>query len=159
MALVSTPGAVNADTYASLAEAVAYVGTLTFPGKWPTTESAQEALLKQAARKMETLVFKGTRAASAETQALAFPRLYLTDRDGYDIAPDAIPRDVKNAQIELALWLAKKDRTADAAPSRLKVGGLEIEGSVQKSFPDHVLAMLAPFLSGGGDGRVRTVRA
>jgi len=57
-----------------------------------------------------------------------------------------VPRAVKNAQVELALWLAKKDRTADAAPSRLKVGGLEIEGSVQKSFPDHVLAMLAPFL-------------
>lgn len=158
MALVTTPGAVNADSYASLAEAVAHVGTLTFAGKWPATDAAQEALLKQAALKMETLTFKGTRAASSESQALAFPRTDLFDRDGYPLASDTIPRNVKVAQIELAIWLAKKDRTADAAPSRLKVGGLEIEGSTQKSFPDHVLAMLAPFLT-GGDGRVRTVRA
>ena len=150
MALVTTPGAVNADTYASLAEAVAYVGTLTFAGTWPATEPAQEALLKQAALKMETLAWKGTRAASAEAQALAFPRAGLVDRDGYAIDSTIIPRAVKTAQIALALWLAKKDRTADPSPSLLKVGSLEISGTVQRSFPDHVMAMLAPFLDSYG---------
>ena len=150
MALVTTPGAVNADTYASLAEAVAYVGTLTFTGKWPATEAAQEALLKQAALKMETLSWKGTRAASAETQALAFPRAGLVDRDGYAIDSTIIPRAVKTAQIALALWLAKKDRTADPSPASLKVGSLEISGASRQAFPDHVMAMLAPFLDSYG---------
>ena len=150
MALVTTPGAVDADSYASLAEAVAYVGTLTFTGKWPATEAAQEALLKQAALKMETLSWKGTRAASAEAQALAFPRAGLVDRDGYAIASDVVPRAVKTAQIALALWLAKKDRTADPSPASLKVGSLEISGTVQRSFPDHVMSMLDPFLNGSG---------
>lgn len=150
MALTTTPGAVNADSYASLAEAVAYVGTLTFAGKWPATESAQEALLKQAALKMETLAWKGTRAASVEAQALAFPRAGLVDRDGYAIASNVVPRAVKTAQIALAIWLAKKDRTADPSPASLKVGSLEISGTVQRSFPDHVMSMLDPFLNGSG---------
>ena len=158
MALVTTPGAVDADTYASLAEAVAYVGTLTFAGKWPSGEPAQEALLKQAARKMDTLSFKGTRAASAEAQALAFPRAGLVDRDGYAIASNVVPRAVKTAQIELALWLAKKDRTADPSPSTLKVGSLEISGSSRQAFPDHVMAILAPFLNSYGCS-VKLVRA
>ena len=150
MALVTTPGAVNAESYASLAEAVAYVGTLTFAGKWPADAPAQEALLKQAALKMETLSWKGTRAASAEAQALAFPRAGLVDRDGYAIASDVVPRAVKTAQIELALWLAKKDRNSDPSPSMLKVGSLEISGASRQAFPDHVMAMLAPFLDSYG---------
>ena len=150
MALVTTPGAVDADSYASLAEAVAYVGTLTFTGKWPSDAPAQEALLKQAALKMETLSFKGTRAASAESQALAFPRIGLYDRDGYAIASDVVPRAVKTAQIALAVWLAKKDRTGDPSPASLKVGSLEISGTVNKAFPDHVMSMLAPFLASYG---------
>ena len=158
MALVTTPGAVNADSYASLAEAVAYVGNLTFAGKWPSDAPAQEALLKQAALKMETLAWKGTRAASAEVQALAFPRAGLVDRDGYAIASDVVPRAVKTAQIALALWLAKKDRTADPSPASLKVGSLEISGVKQQSWPDNVMAMLAPFLASYG-GSIKLVRA
>ena len=150
MTLVTTPGAVNSDSYASLAEAVAYVGTLTFAGKWPSTEAAQEGLLKQAALKMETLSWKGTRASSVATQALAFPRLGLYDQDGYTIGSDEIPRAVKNAQIALAVWLAKKDRTGDPSPASLKVGSLEISGASRQAFPDHVMAMLAPFLDSYG---------
>ena len=158
MTLVTTPGAANAESYASLAEAVAYVGTLTFAGKWPSTEAAQEALLKQAALKMETLAWKGTRAASVESQALAFPRLGLYDRDGYAVASDVVPRAVKTAQIALAVWLAKKDRTADPSPASLKVGSLEISGVKQQSWPDNVMAMLAPFLASYG-GSIKLERA
>ena len=158
MALVTTPGAVNSDTYASLAEATAYVGTLTFAGKWPSTEAAQEALLKQAALKMETLSWKGTRASSVASQALAFPRIGLYDQDGYTIGSDEIPRAVKNAQIALAVWLAKKDRTADPSPANLKVGSLEISGVKQQSWPDNVMAMLAPFLASYG-GSIKLERA
>ena len=150
MTLVVVPGASDSNSYASLAEAVAYVGNLTFAGKWPSAEAAQEGLLKQAALKMETLAWKGTRVASVESQALAFPRLGLYDQDGYTIGSDEIPRAVKNAQIALAVWLAKKDRTADPSPASLKVGSLEISGTVQRSFPDHVMSMLDPFLNGSG---------
>jgi len=150
MALVTTPGAADATSYATLAEALAHVATLTYTGKWPTVEAAQEALLKQAALRMNTLGLKGTRVASEELQSLAFPRYGLEDSSGFVVPSDIIPRSVKTAQIELAIWLGQKNRNADQAPASLKLGTLAIEGQTQKAFPPHVLALLRPFLSSYG---------
>lgn len=159
MALVTTPGAADANSYNSVLEAEAYIATLTYAKGWPTSNEGIEAVLIQAATRMNTLGLKGTRAASEEDQALAFPRSGLYDRDGFAIASNVIPRAVKTAHIELALWLGQKNRNADAAPARVKIGGLEIEGqSAASAFPPHVLAMLAPFLNSYGN-TVKLVRA
>ena len=151
MALVTTPGAADANSYATVLEAEAHIATLTFAKGWPTSNDGIEAVLRQAFTKINTLSLKGTRAASEEDQAGAFPRVGLYDRDGFAIASNVVPRAVKAAQIDLALWLGQKNRNADAAPARVKIGGLEIEGqAASASFPPHVLAMLAPFLNSYG---------
>lgn len=149
--LVTTPGAVNANSYATLAYAVAYVATLTFAKGWPTTEEAQKALLVQGARRMETLALKGTRSSPKASQALAFPRWGIYDRDHWLIDSTVVPTDVMDAQVELAIWLGLKNRNVDAAPARLKLGTLEIEGQSAQDFPDHVLAILAPYLKSSGN--------
>jgi len=151
MTLITTPGAVDANSYASLVEAVDYVSTLTFVKGWPSTEAEQEKVLKQAFVKMNTLEYKGRRSASAELQAGAFPRYGLYDADAYPVASNVVPKAVKIGQIELAMWLGKKNRNVDRAPARLKIGGLEIEGQSTTDFPDHVLAILAPFLQSYGN--------
>lgn len=161
MALTPTPGAANADTYASLVEAAAYIATLTFAADWPATEAAQEKVMRQAALVMETLAYKGTRAKSAEEQPLAFPRYGLSDADGWAVDAAVVPVAVKRAQIALALELAKKDRTLDAGslvPDTLVSGKTTITGLRHKTFPDHVLAILRPFLASDGIS-VRLVRA
>ena len=156
--LVTTPGAVNANSYTSLLEALDHVGTLTFVKGWPAGEAEQEALLKQAFRKMNTLDFRGTRTAPEEAQAGAFPRWGICDRDGFLVPSNVIPRAVKPAQIDLAIWLGAKNRNIDAAPARLKIGGLEIEGQTAQEFPDHVLAQMAPYLKSYGNN-IRLERA
>jgi hypothetical protein len=153
MALVTTPGAANADSYATLVEASDYIATLTYATDWPATDPAREKVLKQAALVMETLKFKGSRVKSAEEQALSFPRNGLCDVDGWAIAITVVPIAVKRAQIALALELAKKDRTVDAGPlvpDRLVAGKTTIEGLRRHTFPDHVLALLRPFLASSG---------
>lgn len=152
MALKPTPGASDADTMASLAEALDHITTLTAAQSkgWPTDVPSQEAALKQAARKMNALDYKGQRVASEEAQPMPFPREGIYDRSGFAVPSDVIPMAVKRAQIELSIWLWLKNRNTDSAPSRLKVGSLEIEGQTTKAFPDHVLAYLAPYLNSYG---------
>lgn len=151
MTLITTPGAADANSFVSLVEAVDYIATLTFASAWPSTDSAREAVLIQAARKINTLDLKGTRVKPEASQPLAFPRSGIYDRDGWVIDANTIPNAVKVAQVELALWLAASDRNPDPSPSRLKVGSIEIEGLSNQSFPDHVLAFLAPFLKSYGN--------
>ena len=90
MALTTTPGASDATSYASLTEAEAYMATLVHKDAWTeATDPAKEAALQQATRLLDTLTWKG-RKATAE-QALAWPRTGVTDRDGYEVDPAAIP--------------------------------------------------------------------
>lgn len=138
-----TPGT---DTYASLVEAEAYAASLTVQGDWATaTDPAKEGALRQAARWLDTLQWKGIKATS--TQALAWPRYDMWDADGYLVS--GIPTALKNAQIEFAIRLIGDDRAADAgglAPDDLKIGSLQITGLRQTIIPGAVLMMLRPFL-------------
>jgi hypothetical protein len=154
MTLIVTPGAANANSYATLAEATDYIGALTFSENWPAEAADQEKVLRQAAMVMETLAYQGTRTGPEVTQALAFPRIELLDRDGWIIASDAIPVPVKRAQIQLALALASEDRTVDAgglAPETLEVGSIDLGRLVQRTVPAYVLQLLAPYLENSGN--------
>ena len=150
MAINATPGAADANSYATLAEAADYIGTLTFAEDWPADPAAQEKVLRQAAMIMETLDYKGQRAKSEAAQALAFPRWNIFDRAGYYIDSATIPALVKRAQIQLALALAGEDRTVDAgglAPDTLQVGTINLGQMRHRPVPSFVLDILAPFLA------------
>jgi hypothetical protein len=149
MTLITTPGAADANSYASLVEANDYIGTLTFAGDWPADALGQEKVLRQAAMIMETLDYKGQRVHSEALQALAFPRYCLYDRAKYAIDSNTVPTLVKRAQIQLALALASEDRTVDAGglvPETLKVGSVDLGRMHQRVIPSFVIDILAPFL-------------
>ena len=150
-----TPGT---DTYASLAEAEAYMATLIFKDAWASAsgDPAKESALKQAGRLLDTLLnWKGTKATG--NQSMAWPRVGVFDRDGYAIASDAIPAQIKNAQCEFALRLLAEDRAGDAgglAPESLKVGSLEITGLKRQVIPPSVTELCRELLKGGGSTRL-----
>lgn len=150
---------VGTDTYATLAEANAYAGTLTFcPAEWTgAQDTAKEAALKQAALVLDTLSWRGQRATYA--QVMAWPRVGVEDADGYSV-DGTTPAALKTAQAELAVRLIAEDRTADAGalvPDTLKVGSLQIDRLKHSMLPPLVLALVRPFLrsSGGMVGGVR----
>lgn len=131
MALVTTPGAANADSYATVAEADAYNASRPFSSAWTGSDAVKEAALKQAARLLDAS-FRWTGAAVDGTQALTWPRSGMLSRNGFAIATTVVPQALKDAQSEFARQLLVADRTADNSAEkkdiqRIKADTVEIE--------------------------------
>lgn len=133
MALVTTPGAANADSYASVAEADAYNVNRTFSADWSNAENdVKEAALRQAAIFLDA-AFDWTGVATDGVQVLAWPRTSMLSKNGYLIDSTVIPQALKNAQSEFAKELVKNDRAADDDAQKQGVSSVQA-GSVQVDF-------------------------
>ncbi len=152
----ATAGAATANSYASVAEADAYLAVRGDTSTWTAlTTGAKESKLQWAAIYLDTLTFKGTRSTS--TQALQWPRIGVVDRDGFDV--DGIPQALKNAQAEMAFQLIANDWTQGLGPvsnETLSVGSISLGRESHRPFPAPVLALLRPFLASvpGASGRL-----
>ena len=130
--IISTPGAADANSYLTVAEAQAYFDTRLHSEVWDTLD--QEAALINATRLIDAYVcFTGSSATS--TQALAWPRIGMLSLQGFPIPSSgalSIPIQLKNATAELALLLGgEDDRTLEdeiamAGLTKLKVGPVEL---------------------------------
>lgn len=103
MALVTTPGDEDADSYAAVAKADAYFlarGVAT----WTGTTTAKENALRVGTAYLDNQYrgeWPGVR--TDQDQALAWPRTGVYDTDGYLLASDEIPVQIVNATCEAAL--------------------------------------------------------
>lgn len=156
LTLTATPGAANANTYVTKAEASAVGGyweTRLFRTTWTGASVAdRNAALVWATSLLDYWVdWYG--AVVDDEQALRWPRYDVQTVDNVLIDYDEIPTFLKDATAELAGHLLAGDPT-DAPDtlgfSRMKVGSLEID--VDKSdrdsettIPDHVKAMVEPY--------------
>lgn len=91
-----------------------------------------------------------------EDQALDWPR-YDVVVEGYVIASNIVPAEVKNACAELALRASEGDLLADQSQGviREKVGQIEVEydrSSPQQARYSAIESLLAPYLLAGGCG-------
>lgn len=149
MALVTTPGASNANSFATVAEfktyrdnrlpAVAAVSAATDP--------QIEAALIVAARDLGTY-FQWTGTAVDDVQALTWPRIGMLTRNGFAIPTSgstSITIDLKNAQCEWAFQLlaganfTADDEAAKAGLSSVKAGSVAL--SFQSFDPSSVEAI------------------
>lgn len=151
---------VGTNSYVTAAEAGAYFGASLSAGAWAEVED-RDAALVSAARRLDQVAWRGRR--SDPQQPLAWPRSGAVDADGRPIPADAIPDNVKRAQMELALAMSREDLTADTgleAFESVKVGPLDVklrDGRPAGSLPEHVLREIAPLL-GAARGSIRLVR-
>jgi hypothetical protein len=114
LTITATPGAANANSYATLVEANAYHEAHLYASAWNAADTTKRtAALVWAARLLDQEVLWGG-YATTEYQAMMWPRTNLYDRDGYAIDSDVIPKEVKDAQAELARKLIESDRTAES---------------------------------------------
>lgn len=181
-ALIATPGAADANSFVTVAEYVAYVATrlhlpagVTQAGETLTDDEGRALL--DAARDLDALPWPGWTGSS--TQRLAWPRYDEAWRgetvlwgDAGPLLPylggAAIPRRLKEAQIERALDYLRAGDTDPLLPSadegliRKKVDVLESEWDPSTRRPQGWLAqsprvagLLAPLL-GSGNAVVRT---
>lgn len=114
MALITTPGAPDANSYSSVAEADAYAATVLYNESWlnATTED-KEIVLQWATRLLDAnMSWYGSK--SAEEQSLRFPRFGSHDADGYIYDSDIIPPELKEATAEYGRVLLEENIPNDA---------------------------------------------
>lgn len=159
MAIIVEDGSIvtGANSYTSEAELTAYAAD-----RGVTLTAAESVLLIKAMDYLETLSYIGTKKTAA--QPLQWPRTGVTI-DGYSFASDAIPSQLKAAQLALAVSIdagADPLATIDRATKREKVDVLEVEymdNAASKAIISSVNAQLAKLLAGGNIGNsYRVVR-
>lgn len=171
LTLVATPGAANANSYPTLEEATAYFEGRSTVQEWEDADS-KEALLVMATRAIDMLLAPGGRtlisgaspyfrvrphwtgAPATAAQALAWPRIGMTNRNGFPIAENIVPQELKDAVSEFAGQLSKADRTLDNSVAvqgitSVKAGSVAVtfknDGILTtKVIPDAVLFLLVP---------------
>lgn len=159
MSLDATPSGASANSYVTVAQADTYFATRLNATAW-TDSSEQEAALIQATRWLDHFDYRGERAVPQ--QPLRWPREFVYDEDGYELATATIPREVRDATCEAALALLSSGdvfaRSELGQFSRAKVGPLEVEvrqAYIQSDLPDVVQNILGRWLlSSGISGRL-----
>ena len=167
MALIATPGAVDANSYVSLAEGEAYFLDRSHVSSWDSWAEKSESLMLASQMLDWYTTWKGNKTAT--TQSMQWPRTGALRPDGTEIDSDVIPNDVKTAVFELALSSISEDRTKDsdlAGLEQIKAGSLmiksdsgDIDSTAKKTIPEKVWKILSDLTQLGGAGIVRLVRA
>ena len=130
LTVIATAGAVDANSYCTLAEAEAYfLGRLHITDDWTAAIAAD----KNAALVWATSVLDSEMNwygwAISETQALRWPRSGLMTPDHYCVTSVDIPTFLKRATAEFAMHLIAADRLADADTmgfKKIAVGSIQI---------------------------------
>lgn len=138
MALVTTPNGATSNSYASLAEFEGYAAYAMINRESITTwfnaasDADKEGVLIVACRALNiNLIWTGQ--ASTEAQALSWGRIGMYSRNGFALALDAIPIDLKSAQCEYALQIGSGDLFSDNEAAAKGVSSVKA-GSVSVSF-------------------------
>ena len=160
--LITTIGASNANSYASLAYAEQYFEDRLFAGSW-TGASDDDKLraLLQATIRIDFLDYSGERYEYE--QRLRWPRVGSEDRDGYIVWDyEAIPPEILRAQCETAIWLLEADQLSDHGLEQFsQVSAGPVSAAVRPRpagvLPAHIRRMLG-HLTGGGLYSQRIVR-
>ena len=164
--LDSDPTSPAFNCYVSVANATDYFAGRFGAEKWAEfTLEQQAALLATATREIDNLRFDGLKAVA--TQPLSWPRQLLEDHEGQVIPNNVIPKKLKDAVCELALWKwTEGDRwfsdTDLGQVKQYKVPGVEVVASTNpERFPRIVTELLdaiGPGIVSVPTGRAKSMR-
>lgn len=106
--LVATAGSATANSYITVAAATTYFDERTNVANWTAADGDDQArALISATRRLDVEAYKGDKATQG--QALEWPRIGATNRDGYDYDTATIPTFLEQATSELALRVLNDD--------------------------------------------------
>lgn len=129
MAIDATAGGAASNSYATVAEADAYFAQHLYASGWVSSTSAQkEAALVMATRILDGMPGAWTGEPAGSVQALRWPREGMLNRNGFPIADNVIPVQLKQAESELAGQLTRNDPAAAGVAQAMGLVGLKIEG-------------------------------
>lgn len=145
------PLLVGINSYVTADGAEDYFSDRLYSTAWTDATTAQrERALVMAARAMDGQNYAGS--VTNDSQAMAWPRSGVYDRERRAIDSAVVPQAVKDAQCEVALALLKEDPADAKDPDtrRVKAGSVEMEyyrsHTSQTALRGAALALLKPFL-------------
>lgn len=128
-------GLPNADSYASIDTADAYLSNYGYVTWDAATDDMKSAALRRGTQYVDLTYgarWRGTRK-NGRGQALDWPRFGATDCDGVPVPDDAVPLEIVNATIEAARRENANPNSLfpDSVPTkvqkRVQIGALEVE--------------------------------
>jgi hypothetical protein len=158
MALIATPGAVDANSYSTLVKFNAYQLEQVFPKGAGTTDGQKEAALITATRNFDAhFRWKGTPTFPDVPQALGFPRTGLYYQ-GIPVNPLTIPLQLEIATNEYAGLLLTTDPSVPndvqvQGIKKVKASSVEVEFTGEGKFDiisPYVLSLIPPEWYEGG---------
>ena len=112
MAFNSTLSSSSANSYVSVAEADDYFSLRFSSALWSISTAIKQQLLVTATKRLENELFQGVK--TIPTQSLKFPRVGISDSDGYVINPSTMPIIMLEATCEMAYsYLEEKQFTTE----------------------------------------------
>ncbi len=138
MALITTPGDEESDSYVTIVEADAYCIAYGHTA-WDALDDDddKEPLLRKATAYLDNTYrgqWKGKKTSGS--QALAWPRCRATDEDGRKIEDDVLPRELKHATIEAAI--AENAAVGTLFPATERITKSEKVGPIAVTYADEV---------------------
>jgi hypothetical protein len=159
MALDSTVGGTNSNSYVTRSEGDAYFADRLYKDAWDDADSNEkERALIMATQRIDQEDFDGYRAS--ETQALKWPRTNVYIDSYVYLASDAIPKKLKDAVCELALDLLGSNVLAQSGLKKfdyLKIGPIELNPHQPVNsgpLPSQVIRLLRELRIGGSGAQV-----
>jgi hypothetical protein len=131
LTLIATAGAVDANSYCTVAESDTYHEAHVYGTTWiedTDTEVKEQALVWATRLLDEQMSWVGQ--IVSDDQALRWPRYYAYDPDSVELASDAVPQFLKDATAEYARLLVASDRTAEPdtlSYKEIKLGSLGLK--------------------------------
>ncbi len=170
MTINATVGSADANSYGTLAEANAYFAVRQ-SANWDGSDAHKEMALIKAAQFLDN-VYRGRWLGQKATQiqALAWPRGWVVDVDGYGLSAETIPKEVKYAQFEAAYLIANGtplETTIDRAIKSEQIGPMAVTymdgATLQAQYPQ-VTNWLNGLVKGGSSvngsfGNARVTRS
>lgn len=138
-------GKTDADAFVTLAAFKAYCDTRGTDYSDYSDAQLEQAIVRATDYLSEGFSWKGykvkPRGTTGGEQALAWPRYNATDRGGYSVASDSVPREVQQATHEVAAaemaspGVMQPTYTPSERVKREKVGPLETEYHIADTSP------------------------
>lgn len=145
-------GLTTSNCYLDLTAAQAIIDDRLHVADWTaaSTDEKNRALIMGARVLDQQANWKGYK--TDEDNAMEWPRYEVEDRNGFVIDHDTIPQWLKIANVEMALFLLDRDRTADPDTlgyKRIKADVIELEMDPQdrpQILPLAVMSIIAPYV-------------
>ena len=154
-------GTLTNNCYVTLAEALTYCDSVTYGADFVSLDNnSQNQLLNMATKRLDFETYYGEKQNIG--QKLKFPRVGITDTGYLDnvLVDGVIPNQIKEATIELALYLRTTDmntpKVDTSAISEARVGTIFVKYAVDKNdniskdsdtLPNYVKSLLDGFSS------------